>query len=83
MAPMPTLQEFVKSAENKGAKLKLSTTLTVGPHGPVQIRYLFREDSGNIAVLPDIPDSEVLVPSLVRSLSQQLGYSSSDLGFTT
>jgi hypothetical protein len=79
---MPTLGEFIESAKRNGVTLQLSTTLTVGPHGPVQIRYLYRKQTGNIAVLPDIPDSEVLVPSLVRSLSQQLGYSSTDLGFT-
>ena len=83
MAPMPTLRQFVESAESKGVKLKSSTTPTVGPKGPVTIRYLHREDTDNIAVLPDIPDGEVLVPSLVRSLSQQLGYSSSDLGFVS
>ncbi len=74
---MPTLGEFIRQAtELHGAVLHESKITVAGPDGrETKPRYLTREHKGQSlhVVLPDIPDDEGLLPSVLRNLSDRLG----------
>ena len=62
--------------------LHTTTSPTIGPRGEVYFRYLAR-GAGSFAILPDIADDDVLLPTVVMSLCNQLGLSCGELfGFT-
>ena len=72
MRPWPTLKQFIEKAEQEfGATVETSPTIPVGPRGPAPIKYLRRD--ARFAVLPNIADHEVVQPSVLRSLCNQLG----------
>ena len=66
---MPTLREFVERAQEYGCVLKQETFI-IGPKGPEVWRYLKRGD--RLAMLPDIGDDELIVPTKLRSMIDEL-----------
>lgn len=73
---MPTLGEFILQATKlHGATLHQSNVTLTGPDGrTTKPRYLTRGHNGQTlhVVLPDMDESEVLTPTLLRSLADRL-----------
>ncbi len=74
------MAEFILRAQEKGAELKVTTDTIMGPISTLRFRYLQRGE--RFASLQDLPDSAILIPSVIRSLCQQLGLPPEEFGLT-
>ncbi len=80
MTPMLTLREFIeKVSSDHGVEFKEREEPITGPRGDVILRYLQRDS--RIVPLVDIDEGEVLTPTVLRSLCQQLDIPCEEFGF--
>ncbi len=81
-APMPTLEEFISWVTTQHGATVQNRVISC-PIGTVEVKSIVRKSNNGtvkFCALPELKDTDKLVPTQVRSLCKQLGIPPEDFG---
>lgn len=80
--PLPSLSDFISRVTSE-YKAQIEKTDMNGPRGDTEIKALVRKGKKGkqrLAIIPDLKDSDILTPHVLRSLCIQLDIAPKDFG---